>query len=160
MPAPKGNKFALGNNGGRPSTYPADVGEKKKLFERIIAYASEGKSITQISARIDVPKTTLLRWADDHDEFRTILTRAKELEMSWWEDQATDNLKCKEFNANLWNKSVASRFKADYGDKIVNEHVGKDGEALAIGASSQDIAHAVMEVLREAKLEAGRSGES
>lgn len=159
MPAPKGNKNALGNNGGRPTTYPQEGEPRSDLFETILALASEGKSLTQISARVDIPRTTMITWADEHVEFSTVLTRAKELEMSWWEDQATDNLKCKEFNANLWAKSIGSRFKSSYGYKVVNEHVGKNGAALVLGTSSQDIARAVMDVLREAKLESGQSGE-
>lgn len=115
---------------GRPSTYPDTDDGIKVLHDQVLAFGSEGRSITQISARIDIPKTTLLRWADDHPEFRTTLTRAKELEQAFWEDQALENLKCKDFNANLWNKSMSARFKSEYGDKVVNEHTGKDGQPI------------------------------
>lgn len=103
---------------GRPSTYPQTDEGIEALIKDVLRLASEGRSITQISARTDIPKTTLLRWADDHPDFRTTLTRAKELEQAFWEDQALDNLKCKDFNANLWNKSMSARFKSEYGDRV------------------------------------------
>lgn len=103
---------------GRPSLYPQKEEEVKALCERVMALGSEGRSEVQISARIDIPRTTIRSWADQHPEFSSALTRAKELEQAFWEDQALDNLKCKEFNANLWNKSMSARFKADYGDKL------------------------------------------
>jgi hypothetical protein len=135
---------------GRPSTYPEGE-ELEMLMASILVHAQEGKSITQISMRVNVPKTTLLRWADDHEEFRTVLTRAKELELTWWEDQAQGNLTNREFNANLWNKSVTSRFRKEYGDKITAEHTGADGAPLE--SSPRDLARAVLDILREAKVE-------
>jgi hypothetical protein len=84
----------------------------------VIELGSQGYSECQISARIGIPRTTMRSWCDVHPQFSSALTRAKELEQDWWETKAQDNLETKEFNANLWNKSVSSRFRKDYGDKV------------------------------------------
>ena len=103
---------------GRPSTYPDTEEGVIALCDRVIALGSEGRSEVQISARIDVPRGTMHRWAEAHPEFRAALTRAKELEQDWWETTGQESLTVKEFNANLWNKSMSARFKAEYSDKI------------------------------------------
>jgi hypothetical protein len=103
---------------GRPSTYPQTDEEVRELCERVIALGSEGRSEVQISARIDIPRSTMWSWAKEHPEFSAALTRAKELEQDWWETKGQSSLEVKEFNANLWNKSMSARFKSEYGDKI------------------------------------------
>lgn len=114
---------------GRPSTYPESDKERKELCARVIALGAEGKSECQISAAIDQPRTTMRSWADQHPEFSSALTRAKELEQAWWENEAQSNLKDKDFNANLWNKSMSARFRSEYGDKV--QHLGDKDNPIA-----------------------------
>ncbi len=115
---------------GRPSAYPETEEALAELAERILALADDGKSITQISAALNVPRQTLQNWARDHEEFAAILARARELELAWWESKGQENLGSREFNAALWMKSVSARFKGDYGEKIQAELTGKDGKDL------------------------------
>ncbi len=136
---------------GRPSAYPETQKALVDLAERILALADDGKSITQISADLNVPRQTLQNWARDHEEFAAILararelelprrplawpylrqySRARELELAWWESKGQENLGSREFNAALWMKSVSARFKGDYGEKIQTELTGKDGKDL------------------------------
>lgn len=107
--------------GGRPSKYKAEY------CERVIALGAEGKSQCQISAAIDVPRTTMRSWADSIPEFSSALTRAKELEQAWWEDKAQVGLASREFNAPLWKANVASRFRSEYGERVTQEHTGANG---------------------------------
>lgn len=88
------------------------------MCERVTFLGSEGYSECEISADIGVPRTTMRSWCDAYPDFSSALTRAKELEQSWWERQSRTNLKEKDFNANLWNKAMSARFKADYGDSL------------------------------------------
>ncbi|MFK7944560.1 MAG: helix-turn-helix domain-containing protein [Paracoccaceae bacterium] len=104
---------------GRPSTYD------RKHIEPLLELAAEGKSLAQISARLDIPRTTLLRWGDDNEEFRTALTRAKDLEQNWWEDQAQENLTADKFNAPVWKKSMEARFRKEYTER--KEITGDEG---------------------------------
>jgi len=106
---------------GRPSKYdPA-------YCEQVVKLGAEGLSEVQISARINVPRTTLRSWADQHSDFSSALTRAKELSQAWWEDKGQAGIEDRNFNAPLWKASVASRFREDYGEKRAIELTGKDG---------------------------------
>jgi hypothetical protein len=101
MPAPRGNKYALGNKGGRPSSYKPEYCDKiVKWFEVEpnreveIPHYKDG-AVTWIDFKIvanKLPKfhefaksigtstVTLLEWCDKHEEFLSAYTQAKELQ--------------------------------------------------------------------------------
>lgn len=111
MAPPKGNKNAVGNNGGRPSKYdPA-------YCERVIELGKEGKSLVQIAVALDMPKSTLQSWADQHIEFSAALTRAKQCEQAWWENKGQEGLTADKFNSAVWSKSMSARFREDYTER-------------------------------------------
>jgi transposase len=111
MAPPKGNKNALGNNGGRPSKYdPA-------YCAKVVKLGKQGKSLTQIAVALDVDKATLNNWADKHIEFFTSLTRAKQCEQAWWEDMGQKGLTADKFNSAVWAKSMSARFRDDYTER-------------------------------------------
>jgi hypothetical protein len=118
--------------GGRPSKYPEGDEERRQLHQSILDLARAGKGLAQISAEIDVPRTTMLSWGDQHEEFSTTLTRAKELEQAWWEDQAQMGLTADRFNAALWSKSVSARFKQEYTERVQNDHTSSDGSMSGV----------------------------
>jgi hypothetical protein len=104
---------------GRPSTYdPAIIPE-------LLEHAAQGRSLAQISARMDIPRTTLQSWGEAHPEFSAALTRAKELEQAWWEDVGQDGLTADKFNSALWQKSVSARFRSEYTERQQVEQTGK-----------------------------------
>jgi hypothetical protein len=108
---PKGNKNALGNNGGRPSTYnPA-------YCKRVIELGKQGKSQVQIAVALDIPRSTMQSWADQHIEFSASLTRAKQCEQAWWEDIGQNGLTADKFNSAVWSKSMSARFRDDYTER-------------------------------------------
>jgi hypothetical protein len=96
-------------------------------------------SEVQISAAINEHRTTMRSWAEREPLFSSALVRAKELEQVWWEAQASKNLGNREFNASLWLQCVKSRFRGEYGDRIVQEHVGKDGGPIQHERQAVDI---------------------
>jgi hypothetical protein len=106
---------------GRPSKYDS------AYCERVVELGAQGKSQVQISKELGIPLSTIRSWADQHEDFSQALSRAKELEQAWWEDQAQMYLTSREFNAALWHKSVASRFREAYGEKQQLEHFGPNG---------------------------------
>lgn len=96
---------------GRPSDYdPA-------YCEQVIDLGKEGKSPVQIAVALGVPRTTMLSWAEQHDEFSTALTRAKEHEQGWWENAGQTGLVTPGFNASVWSKSMQARFRDDYTER-------------------------------------------
>jgi transposase-like protein len=119
---------------GRPSRY-------EKVYNQIVLdYAREGLSLTQISARIDIPRTTMRSWADKHKEFSSTLTRAKELEQAWWEAVGMEALKLgSDFNAAVWKKSVECRFKDKYTVTQKREVTGKDGGSIKVESVAADL---------------------
>jgi hypothetical protein len=97
--------------GGRPSKYdPA-------YCQRVVDLGKEGYSQEQISAEIDIDRATMNRWAEAHPEFRTALTRAKELEHAWWERVGQTALFADKFQATVWAKSMQARFRDKYTEK-------------------------------------------
>ena len=141
--APLGNKNAVGNNGGQPTTYDP------KYCEMVIALGKAGKSQEQISAEIDIPRSTMASWAQQNVEFLAALTRAKELEAAWWEDKGQEALENKDFNAAVWKKSVEARFRDKYTER--KELTGADGGSIQFAnVTEQDIERRIAELTGKA----------
>jgi hypothetical protein len=127
------------NPRGRPSKYdPA-------YCDRVMELGSQGLSYEQISAQIGADRATMNRWADVHPEFRTALTRAKELEQAWWERVGQTALFADKFQAAVWSKSMSARFREKYTDKVSQEISGPNGgpqrhvfELEIVGNQKQD----------------------
>ena len=96
---------------GRPSVY------KPEFCEQVIALGKQGKSITQMAAKLEVDKASLLKWKDEKDDFSTALRVALTYSQDWWEDKAQTGLIDRNFNAALWKHCVTSRFREDYAEK-------------------------------------------
>lgn len=107
---------------GRPSLYdPA-------YCEEVVALGRLGKSEAQISAAIDVPRSTLHNWRDAHQEFAAALTRARDLAQAWWEDAAQNGNANSVIGPAVWKHSMNCRFRGDYAER--QEHSGPDGGAI------------------------------
>lgn len=117
---------------GRPSKY------RPEYCDDIIELGKNGKSIAQMASFFDVDKASIYRWIEEHEDFRTAFARARVHSQTWWEDKAQSNLGSRDFNAQLWLKSVASRFRDDYTDKQVTEVSGPDGGAIKFEAKTID----------------------
>lgn len=117
---------------GRPTKY------KPEYCEKIVELGKEGKSIAQMASFFDVDKASIYRWAEEEEDFRTALARAKAHSQNWWEEAAQNNLATRDFNAQLWLKSVASRFREDYTEKQVTEVSGPEGGAIQVESSVID----------------------
>ena len=74
----------------------------------------------------------MIYWGQEHPEFLTALTRAKELEMNWWESIGQSALFADKFQNAVWAKSMAARFRDKYTDTQKQEHAGKDGGPIPI----------------------------
>ena len=122
---PVPGQVANPNGMGRPTTF------KLEYNDRCIELGQQGYSVAEIARDFDVPRTTLQKWAETRPDFANALARAMDASLAWWEEQARKGLNSREFNAALWKHSVAGRFRAIYGNHVVQEHVGKGGEALS-----------------------------
>ena len=111
---------------GRPSKY------KPEYCEQIIELGKLGKSIAQMASHFDVDKASIFDWAAAHEDFSTALARAKAHSQTWWENAAQQNMDNRNFNAQLWLKSVASRFRDDYTERQLTELTGANGGAVQV----------------------------
>lgn len=101
MPAPKGNKNAIGNKGGRPAEYNPEYCQQMidyfsiaPYYERGIEHFKDGyvawvdpkivpnelPAFHKFATKIGVTHQTLLNWSEKHVEFFDAYTRCKELQ--------------------------------------------------------------------------------
>lgn len=71
MGAKEGNKYALGNNGGRPSKY------KEEYADQVYGLAMLGATEKEIAAFFKVDEETIARWKKRHKEFCGACERGK-----------------------------------------------------------------------------------
>ena len=131
---------------GRPSNY------RQEHCDRAVELGKEGKSKAQIAASLGCVRQTLDNWAEKYPQFLDALTRARDLSLSWWEDQGQKGIWSREFNANAFKLQVMNRFPDDYRDKTSVEHTGKDGGPIET-TDTRDMARAVLEILSMAEIE-------
>lgn len=93
---------------GRPSKYDPN------MCQKVLEWGAEGKSKTQMAAKLGVSKQRLYDWERDHDEFRDALTRAMTLSQAWWEDKGQEGMTADKFNGSVWSRSMAARFPEDW----------------------------------------------
>lgn len=111
---------------GRPTDY------RSHYCQTVIELGKDGWSKAQIANHLDVSRNTLDIWAAAHDEFLSALTRARDASMAWWEQRAQEGLTNREFNANLWSRSMAGRFPGDY---------SSHGEVKVVGDAANPVSH-------------------
>jgi len=111
---------------GRPTTY------KPEYCNVVIEKGKEGCSYAEMAVACGTVRATLDYWKEIHPEFSTALAYARELSQVWWEETGRTNLGKRDFNAQLWLKNVASRFRDDYAERRINELMGKDGGPVQI----------------------------
>ncbi len=88
MPAPKGNTYAVGNNGGRPRAYPKEslpeLGQEMiRYFEDCLDHLSERKAIPffrDFARTINVSADTLESYRKQDEEFSASYGECKEIQ--------------------------------------------------------------------------------
>ena len=116
---------------GRPSKYDPIYCDK------VLEYGKLGKSFEQMSSLMGIGITTMKRWREEHEEFRTSLEDAHGLAQTWWEDHAQNYLiehkDGEKLNTGLWSRSMAARFPSTYSDRVKQEISGPGGVELKTG---------------------------
>lgn len=111
---------------GQPTKY------RPEYCEKVIAWGREGKSIEWMCAELGVVYNTLTAsWPRLNPEFGEALELAKLHALQWWEDKGQDNLGNREFNAQVYSRSMAARFPQKWRETKGHEVTGKDGAPLA-----------------------------
>ena len=108
--------------GGRPTKYRE---EYCALAEETL---SAGKSITQLARDMNVSKSTLYLWAEEHKPFSDALSIGREFSQAHWEDRLEEMMYSKEVNAPLVKLYFANRFKWHDKPEKDDEQDGKPQE--------------------------------
>ena len=112
---------------GQPTKY--DPGH----CEQVIAWGKEGKSLEWMCAELGVVYNTLTaNWPKANPEFGDALELSQLLALKWWEDKGQDGLSSRDFNANVYARSMAARFPKKWRETKGHELTGKDGAPLAL----------------------------
>jgi hypothetical protein len=116
---------------GRPSKY------QPAYCDLVIQYGKLGKSFEQMASMLGVGITSMKRWREEHEEFRTALEDAQGFAQTWWEDMAQSYLveskDTEKLNTGLWSRSMAARFPSNYSDRVKQEISGPGGAPLKTG---------------------------
>lgn len=116
MGAPKGNQYALGNEGGRPKIGLEILWEG--WYNDILELYSEGASDVEIRALIfnkTQEKTKASfglwdRWLQEEEEFFETIKRGRMLSEAWWAKTGRKNLSNKDFSYTGWYMNMKNRF--------------------------------------------------
>lgn len=135
---------------GRPTKYdPA-------LCDKVIELGRQGKSVEQISSALGFHYKTLLLWAETHQEFMEAMELAKQYEMAFWEDLASQHIvevpQGTKLNTGLWSRSMAARFPKKYRENSKVEVTGKDDKPIQVDVI-HDFSQALVEDLLAARQE-------
>jgi hypothetical protein len=117
---------------GRPSKY------RPEFCEQVLEMAAEGKGPAGYAVKFEVDKASLYDWAAAHPDFSIALSRAKTIEQSWWENAGRTGIFADKFNALVWHKSMAAKFRDDYTERSTTELVGKGGGPVQVETSMID----------------------
>lgn len=129
MPAPKGNRYALGNRGGRPTKYDPS------FCERVVELGKRGFSLCEIASDLMIVTATLSDWARKNKEFSAAMDLARQLSQAWWEEKGRAYLVEGEIegkgkiNASLYSRSMAARFPDDWRE---------NNKTIIVGDKNQD----------------------
>lgn len=114
----------------RPTLY------RPEYCDTAIELGALGKSKAQISTAIGVSRRVIDDWCAVHPEFLLAIAHARDLALTWWEDQGQAGLwfspEGEKLNPQLWSRSMAARFPDDYRESNKVEVTGKDGGAIQV----------------------------
>lgn len=110
---------------GRPSKYdPA-------FCQRVVDLMAEGRSKTAAAGALGVARSTLHKWADEHEAFSDALSLGEALSAEWWEDKARGLATGEGEGAPaVVIFGLKNRVHQDWRDVNRTEHTGKDGGAI------------------------------
>lgn len=81
------------------------------------------------------------------------MTRAKDLEQSFWENLAMENIKERQFQSSVWAKSMQARFRDDYTERReVTQDVQVTDNTLE-NSDVRKVARAILSLLERAELD-------
>lgn len=109
------------NKGGRPTKY------LERYCEDVVKHMEQGASLTSFAASIDVARSTIGEWAEQHHEFSVAIKKAKAKCAAWWENVARQGATGGEVNPTLVIFGLKNMAAEDWRDKQEVDHQSSDG---------------------------------
>ena len=110
-------------SGGRPTKYDPS------FCERVIEAGAEGKTLAEMASDLDIDRSTLADWREQHPEFSRAVKYGLEKAQAWWEKNgrlatfgAFDG-----FNATSYIFQMKNRFSEEWKDRKDIDHSSSDG---------------------------------
>ncbi len=77
---------------------------------------SKGKSLAAVCSQLDIGRSTLYEWRDNHPEFKEALDRGLQKAQEHWEDIGEEGIMgdIKNFGGAPWIFTMKNRFRDDY----------------------------------------------
>ena len=120
---------------GRISLYQS---KSEEIDELVLQCGANGYSYAQTAACVGVSTQTLKKWAVEFPQFAEILDRAHTLSQAWWEGRAMDGVANNLIGGNIWVRSMAARFPADYTERREDTQKITQTSTLDVGKLSID----------------------
>lgn len=111
---------------GRPSKYD------EIYCDQVVTHMANGASLTSFAAEIDVARSTLNEWMDNHPEFSEAVKRGKAKCAAWWEKANRGLAMGGAGNATSCIFGLKNMAAEDWRDKQDVEHTGRNGGPIAI----------------------------
>lgn len=103
---------------GRPSKYdPA-------YCEQIVTFCADGSSISSFAASIDVSRSTITEWANEHAEFSAAVKAAKAKVAAWYDKQGRKIAENGGGNATICIFGLKNFDSEDFRDVQETKHSG------------------------------------
>ena len=90
---------------GRPTKY-----EPAWMDRALLDLMSEGASIIEVAAALQVHPDTIYEWAKTKQDFSVTFQNGKRLSQAWWEKKGRVNLENTSFQTGLWYANMKNRF--------------------------------------------------
>ena len=110
--------------GGRPTKYTEDMPDA--VYEAL----ASGQSVTQFAASKRVSRSTVYKWAEEHEAFSDALSRGQEASQAYWEKELQSMMYSRDVNAPLVKLYFANRF--NWHDKAEVDNKSTDGSMSGV----------------------------
>lgn len=118
---------------GRPSKYDP------KFCDEAIEFMRDGFSVTALAGHIGVARSTIFKWAEEHEEFSDALKTAQALAALWWEKTLRTVASTGEGSASAAIFGVKNRSTEEWKDKHeVEQNVNQVSRVISAEPVSED----------------------
>lgn len=117
---------------GRPSDYDPSY------CDEAVTFLADGFSLAALAGHLNVARSTVYKWVDEHPEFSDAVKRGQAKAVLWWE-RANRNLAATgEGNATACVFGLKNRASDEWRDVKATEISGPDGAPIAIQAQKAE----------------------